>query len=95
MAQFERFVTEVDGGTASDKASVQPLSARLSRLDQADRRLIDAYQAGVLSLEELSGRRQQLANQRRALEQQQKQQLQLCQQRAQAEKVGCLRRAHP
>ena len=87
MAQFERFVTEVDAGTAGDKASGQPLSARLSRVDQADRRLIDAYQAGVLSLEELSGRRQQLANQRRALEQQQKQQLQLCQQRAQAEKV--------
>jgi site-specific DNA recombinase len=37
VAQFARFVTEVDGGTARDTASGQPLSARLSRLDQADR----------------------------------------------------------
>jgi site-specific DNA recombinase len=87
VAQFERFVTEVGGGTARDKAGGQLLPARLSRLDQADRRLIDAYQAGVLSLEELSDRRQQLANQRRALEQQQKHHLQLCRQHAQTEKV--------
>jgi site-specific DNA recombinase len=87
VAQFERFVTEGEDGTAKEKACGEQLSARLARLDQADRRLIDAYQAGILSLEELSDRRQQLATQRRALEQQQKQHLQLCQERAQAEKV--------
>jgi site-specific DNA recombinase len=87
VAQFARFVTEVDGGTARDTASGQPLSARLSRLDQADRRLIDAYQAGILRLEELSDRRAQLAHQRRALEREQQQHVQLCQQHAQAKKV--------
>jgi site-specific DNA recombinase len=86
VAQFERFVTG-DGGMARDKACGQQLSARLSRMEQADRRLIDAYQAGVLSLEELADRRQQLASQRRAVEQQQKHHHQLCQERAQAEKV--------
>ena len=61
-AQFERFLAEAAGG-AGDAAGGQ-LRARIERLNRADRRLLEAYQAEVISLEELSGQRRALAEQR-------------------------------
>src|SRR3954453_2744837 len=54
---------------------------------RADARLLDAYQAEVISLEELGERRRQLAGQRRALERQLEQQRDLRRQRAKAQEV--------
>ena len=84
-AQYERFLAEAQdsrGEAADDR-----LRARIERLDRADRRLIEAYQAEVISLEELSGQRKALAEQRRLAEQQQEQQLRLREQRLRAEEA--------
>jgi len=64
-AQFERFVAEADAAQTREETPSQQLRARLDRLDRADRRLLEAYQAEVISLAELAERRQGLAEQRR------------------------------
>src|SRR3954465_11350164 len=74
IAQFESFAGEADRGAAREKRAEQRLVARLDGLARADARLLDAYQAEVISLEELGERRRQLAGQRRALEGQLEQQ---------------------
>ncbi|MGI4798735.1 MAG: recombinase family protein, partial [Janthinobacterium lividum] len=69
-AQFERFVTEADVAQARDEVPNQQICARMDRMDRADRRLLEAYQAEVITLVELAERRQSLAEQRRLAEQQ-------------------------
>ena len=87
LAQFDRFAAAADAGSAREQAAEQQLRARLDRTARADRRLLDAYQAGAVSLSELSERRQHLAQERRGLEQQQEDQMRLRQQQLQAEAV--------
>ena len=87
LAQFDRFAAAADAGSAREQAAEQLLRTRLDRTARADKRLLDAYQAGAISLSELSGRRQHLAQERQALEQQQGEQTRLRQQRLQAETV--------
>ena len=58
-------------GRYRDQAAEQQLRARLDRTVRADKRLLDAYQAGAITLAELSERRQVLASERQALERQQ------------------------
>jgi site-specific DNA recombinase len=87
IAQFESFAGEADRGAAREKRAEQRLVARLDGLARADARLLDAYQAEVISLEELGERRRQLAGQRRALERQLEQQRDLRRQRAKAQEV--------
>ncbi len=87
LAQFERFTAVAGAGDARERAAEQQLAARLDRLGRAERRLLDAYQAGVISLAELSERRHQLAAQRRGLEQQREQRRRLHEQRARAQEV--------
>jgi site-specific DNA recombinase len=70
LAQFRRFAEGSDRGTARDEAERGRLRARLDALARADRRLVDAYQGEVISLEELGERRARLADQRRGLERQ-------------------------
>ncbi|MBV8870881.1 MAG: recombinase family protein [Acetobacteraceae bacterium] len=82
-AQCERFLAEARGGRG--EAADDRLRARIERLDRADRRLLEAYRAEVISLEELSGQRKALAEQRRLAEQQQERQLRLREQRLRAE----------
>jgi site-specific DNA recombinase len=68
MAQFERFMS---AGTDHRQDGLgDQLRARIERLNRADRRLLEAYQAEVISLEELSSHRRALADQRQAAEQQ-------------------------
>jgi site-specific DNA recombinase len=74
LAQFERFASGADSAPPCDNTAEQQLQARLDRLTRASRRLVDAYQAEAISLEELRERRGQLAEQRRALELQRVQQ---------------------
>ncbi len=87
LAQFDRFAAAADAGSAREQAAEQQLRTRLDRTARADKRLLDAYQAGAISLSELSERRQHLAQERQALEQQQGEQARLRQQRLQAEAV--------
>ncbi len=82
-AQFERFLAEAEGAGAEDAAGLK-LRARLDRLDRADQRLLEAYQAEVISLDELSGQRRALAEQRHLAEQQHERLLRLRDQRLQA-----------
>jgi site-specific DNA recombinase len=70
LAQFERFAAGADRDGQHARAAERPIATRLDRLARAEQRLVDAYQAEVISLAELSERRRSLAAQRRALEQQ-------------------------
>ena len=87
LAQFDRFAAAADAGSAREQAAEQQLRARLERTARADKRLLDAYQAGAVSLSELSQRREHLAQERKGLEQQQEEQTRLRQQRLEAEAV--------
>ena len=87
LAQFDRFAAAADAGSAREQAAEQQLRARLDRTARDDKRLLDAYQAGAVSLSELSQRREHLVQERKGLEQQQEEQTRLRQQRLQAEAV--------
>jgi len=87
MAQFDRFSAAAESGTTRDRAADQRLRARLDRVARADKRLLDAYQAGAISLAELSERRRHLHDERLLLERQQREADELRRQRVQAEAV--------
>ena len=70
VAQFERFVAETADGSPQDQAMARQLQARLDRLARADQRLLEAYQAEVISLEELAERRRTITEQHCAAVQQ-------------------------
>src|SRR5215212_5332033 len=70
LAQFQDFAVAADQEMAREAAAEHQLRARLENLARADQRLLDAYQADVISLEELIERRGRLTEQRRALDQQ-------------------------
>jgi site-specific DNA recombinase len=86
VAQFARFAA-VEGGSDRERAADQLLHTRMERTSRADKRLLDAYEAGVISLTEMSERRHRLAEERRDLERQQQERERLRQQHAQAEAV--------
>ena len=77
LAQFDHLAAAAEAGSTRDRAAEQLLRTRLDRTTRADKRLLDAYQAGAVSLAELSERRQQIAGERLALEQQQQERAQL------------------
>jgi site-specific DNA recombinase len=87
MAQFDRFSAAAESGTTRDRAADQRLRARLDRVARADKRLLDAYQAGAISLAELSERRRHLHDERLLLERQQREADELRRQRVQAQAV--------
>jgi site-specific DNA recombinase len=85
LAQFERFVAQA-ASDGEDNSGSQ-LRTRIERLNRADRRLLEAYQAEVISLEELSGQRKALAEQRQLAEQQHEQRLCLREQKLQSQEI--------
>ena len=87
VAQFEHFAELAVTGEEQEQATVQKLEASLQRLEREEQRLIDAYQAEVISLEELRARRQHLTERRQALVAQQEQQARLRREAAQAHQV--------
>jgi site-specific DNA recombinase len=87
VAQFQSFAQLASQGDQRAEAEQRRLTARLERLGREERRLIDAYQAEVLSLEELAERRQLLAHRRRGLQDQREQAEQLRRQQARAEEM--------
>ena len=87
IAQFEQFITETTDGSPQEQAIERQLQARLDRLARADQRLLEAYQAAVISLEELAERRRVIAEQQRAAVQQRDQHRHLAEQRVRAQAV--------
>jgi len=87
LAQFRDLVRIDAEGDAGQRAEVQRLEAQLKRLEREEGRLIDAYQAEVISLEELGQRRRGLAERRRALAEQREQQATLRQEASSARAV--------
>ncbi|MDQ2804058.1 MAG: recombinase family protein, partial [Pseudomonadota bacterium] len=87
LAQFDRFTAGAEAGTVRDRAADQQLRARLDRVTRADRRLLDAYEAGAVSLAELSERRRHLAEEYQALKRQQQERDRLRHERVQAQAV--------
>jgi site-specific DNA recombinase len=77
LAQFRDLARVEAEGDAGQRAEVQKLDAQLKRLDREEGRLIDAYQAEVISLEELGQRRRGLEGRRQALTEQREQQARL------------------
>src|SRR3954453_7951277 len=86
-AQFRHFAAEIDRNASREQGPERRLMARRDGLRRADARLLDAYQAEVISLDELTERRRQLAGLRRTLECQLEQQRDLRWQRAKAQAV--------
>jgi site-specific DNA recombinase len=87
LAQFAQYTQLVPEGDVHERTAAQALATRIARVEREDRRLLDAYQAEVNSLEELKGRRQQLAERRQALLDQQAAQERLRQEQARAQTV--------
>jgi site-specific DNA recombinase len=87
LAQFERVASGADREAQHAHAAQQQIQTRLDRLARTDRRLVDAYQAEAISLEELAERRRSLAEQRARLEQQSVQQQKLRSEQVKAQAV--------
>ena len=87
LAQFERVASGADREAQHAHPAQQQIQTRLDRLARTDRRLVDAYQAEAISLEELAERRRSLAEQRARLEQQRVQQQKLRSEQVKAQAV--------
>jgi len=90
IAQYQQAAAIATDGDAREQDEARRLAIQRERLRREDRRLVDAYQAGVISLEELADRRRQVTLRQQAVEAQQAQQaqqLRLRQERAQAQAV--------
>jgi site-specific DNA recombinase len=87
LAQFRHQAQLATEGDSQERAEAQQLAARLERLGREERRLLDGYQAGIITLAELAERRQQIARHRQAVEEQREQQARLRRERAQAQAV--------
>jgi len=87
LAQFEQYVRVVTEGDEHEQAATSALEVRIGRVEREDHRLLDAYQAGVINLEELTERRELLKDRLQGLREQQDQQARLRQDRARAETV--------
>ncbi len=87
LQQFQDGAQAARDGDAQEQAERDQVTARLDRLEREERRLLDAYQAEVISLEELAQRRKHLEQRRRALHEQQEQWTQLRQERLRAQEV--------
>ncbi|MGI4800542.1 MAG: recombinase family protein, partial [Janthinobacterium lividum] len=59
-AQFDHLAATAEAGSSRERAADQQIQARLDRLARADKRLLDAYEAGAISLAELADRRSRL-----------------------------------
>jgi site-specific DNA recombinase len=87
LAQFDHVAATAEAGSAREQAAEQQLRARLDRVARADKRLLDAYEAGAVSLDELSARRRHLAEERHGLERRQQERERRRHQRLQAQAV--------
>jgi site-specific DNA recombinase len=87
LRQFQEYTQAALDGDEGEQAERSRREARIERLRREEARLIDAYQAEIITLDELAGRRQNLEQRRRALREQCEQADRLRQERFHAEKV--------
>jgi len=87
LAQFQHFAQLTTDGDSNEQMAQQKLRANIERIGREEKRLVDAYQSEVITLEELTERRELLSARRGALLKQQEQQEQLRRQSAQAQEV--------
>lgn len=74
LAQFAQFATLGAEPDVQARAELQRLEAHEQRLAREETRLLDAYQAGLLSLVELGPRRELITQRRHVLHEQREQQ---------------------
>ncbi len=84
LTQFEEFARSTSGNSDEEDAEAKTFEGHLKRLSREQTRLMDAYQVGIIELEELEERRAQIAQRCKALRTQYEQQAQLRRQAAQA-----------
>ena len=87
LSQFEDFVRSTSETGEVEEAEAKKFEAHLKRLSREQTRLVDAYQAGIIELEELKERRARIAQRGEALKTQYDQQARLRRQAAQAREV--------
>jgi site-specific DNA recombinase len=87
LAQFAQFATVGAEPDTETRAELQRLQTQEQRLGREETRLLDAYQAGFLSLVELGQRRELLTQRRTVLQEQREQQDRLRQQELHAHAV--------
>ncbi len=87
LAQFRDTAQRAEGGNVSQQTEADKLQAQLRRLDREAGRLVDAYQADIISLDDLDQRRRRLAERRVVLSEQYEQQLRLARESAHAQNV--------
>lgn len=68
VQQFQQFSQQADLNDSPQLNEISKVAAQLKRLDNEEKRLIDAYQAEIFSLTELGERRRQLVLRRQSLE---------------------------
>lgn len=68
VAQFQHFANIQSEGDERQQAESRRLEVQLARVTSEEKRLVDAYQSCVISLEELSERRSQLNGRRQSLQ---------------------------
>ena len=87
LSQFEQFAHSSSANDDKQDAEAKKFEAHLRRLSREQTRLVDAYQAGIIELEELQERRSKIAGRREALGTHYEQQAQLRRQALQAREV--------
>src|SRR5215208_852592 len=86
LAQFEEFARSTAENSEEDTEQ-KKFEGHIKRLFREESRLVDAYQAGIIELEELEERRTKIAQRRKALSAQYEQRSRLRRQAAQAREV--------
>jgi site-specific DNA recombinase len=87
LSQFEEFARSTSENGDREEAEAKKFEGHSKRLSRERTRLVDAYQAGIIELEELQERRAKIAQRREALRTQYGQQARLRRQAAQAREV--------
>ena len=87
LSQFEEFARSTSENGEREEAEAKKFEGHLKRLSREQTRLVDAYQAGIIELEELQERQAKIAQRREALRTHYDQQAQLRRQAAQAREV--------
>ena len=87
LAQFQSFSQMAVDGDGAEQTEDQRLSARIERLGREEKRLLDAYQAEVITLEELAQRREELRRRRQTLLDEREQRAHLRRERARTQEI--------
>jgi site-specific DNA recombinase len=87
LAQFEDFAHSASESDEEEDTEAKKLEGHLKRLSREETRLVDAYQAGIIEMEELKERRKGIVQRRKALRAHYEQWVRLRQQKAQAREV--------